>query len=93
MTNKVKQRLSETHPGWIEHEECQRKVHYFITEEGDWYIAVCGELLPDRDLANRWEKDYKCNAPVESYCKRCFKKYNQLKNGESVTTTIKGMLY
>lgn len=92
MEDKITQRLFEHHPGWIEHEDSARKVHYFLKEDGDWYIAICGELLPDRDLANRWETNYTCNALTDKYCKRCLKKYRQLKNGEAVTIKLKGIL-
>ena len=92
MEENIFKTLSESDPGWIEHEEDQRKTHYFFKEDGDWYISICGEIMPDRDLLNRFEENYQCKAPIENLCKNCLKKYNKLLIGEKTTIKLKSIL-
>ena len=92
MNDDIYKRIYKSHPGWIDHEENERKTHYYIKEDEDWYIAICGELTPDRDLLNRWDDNYSCNSQIDTICKNCLKSYKKLKHGGTIKIKLKGML-
>lgn len=92
MEDNLYEKINESHAGWIEHNDSERKTHYYIKEEGDWYISICGEIISERDLCNRFEENYECKDSIENYCKRCINKYKRLQNGEQISIRLKSTL-
>lgn len=81
--------MIESHEGWIEPRENERKTHYYSHKHGDIFISICGEIISNHDL----NFDYKEKDSVNNHCKNCLNKHKRLLNGEQVTTSSKSIIF
>jgi len=77
-------KINNLHPGWLEHIN-GGKNHYYILEEGDFIITLCGKTM-----SNTHMETHSLNSE-ENQCKTCLRRINKFKNGEKIKVKINGI--
>lgn len=78
-------KLKENHPGWMEHMD-GGKDHYYVKQEGDFIISICGATKTDKDGMELQSESGSTNK-----CKKCLNLVEKIQKGEVVHVKTKGI--
>lgn len=85
-------KLNDSNKGWVENRSSNGKVHYYILDEDDFFVALCGVVSPTKDLAGYMNNEYHFDNSIDHCCKRCLSKYRKALNVGHVEIKLKSII-